>query len=123
MGVFDGVYLEDGFVLGIQANPGRLCLDVEVVLTPEHPRYRPPAPGEQYCYAVAVIEFADVRRLTWDGQGTPPAKDASGETDYGGIDALFWDGSAYHVEGDWGAIVVVSAAPALHWGAGHRKNP
>lgn len=112
---FEGVYLEDSFVLGVTASPGRLALDVELVLTARHPAYRPPAPGEQNCYARAVIEFPDIRSLTWTGQGTPPAVDAAGETDYGGIDALYWNGSAFHIEGDWGSIDVVSGAPRISW--------
>ncbi|MCW8377675.1 hypothetical protein [Streptomyces justiciae] len=110
---FEGVHLENSFVLDLKAAPGRLTLDVELVLTPEHPAYRPPAPGEQNCYARARIDIPDVRSLTWTDQGTPPAVDASGETDYGGIDVLYWDGAAFHVEGDWGSIEVVSGPPCI----------
>jgi hypothetical protein len=110
---FENVFLEDSFVLGIEATPGRLRLDVELVLTPQHAVYHPPAPGEQNCYARATIEFPNVRNLVWTGQGTPPAVDASGDVDYGGIDSLFWNGSAFHIEGDWGAIDVTSAGPVI----------
>ncbi|AZP23510.1 hypothetical protein EJC51_31045 [Streptomyces aquilus] len=113
MSGFEDVYLEDSFVLGVTATPGRLCLDVDLVLTAHHPAYRPPAPGEQNCYIRARIEFPHVRSLTWTDQGTPPAVDASGEADYGGIDALFWDGSAFHLEGDWGSIDVASGPPGI----------
>jgi len=112
---FEGVHLENSFVLALKATPGLLTLDVELVLTPEHPAYHPPAPGEQNRYARASIDFPDVRSLTWTGQGTPPAVDASGETDYGGIDALFRDGSVFHLEGDWGSIDVVSGPPRVIW--------
>ncbi|RPF35943.1 hypothetical protein [Streptomyces sp. TLI_185] len=110
---FANVYLEDSFVLQVKATPGYLAFDVELVLTPQHPAYHPPAPGEQACYARATIEFPEVRNLVWSGQGTPPAVDASGSKDYGGIDALFWTGSAFHLEGDWGAIDVASALPVI----------
>jgi hypothetical protein len=110
---FENVYLEDSFVLAIEATPARLVLDVELVLTPQHPAYHPPAPDEQNCYARAAIEFRNVRDLAWTGQGTPPAQDASGAKDYGGIDALFRNGSVFHMEGDWGAIDVTSAAPVI----------
>ncbi|MFF5495176.1 hypothetical protein [Streptomyces aquilus] len=110
---FEHVYLEDSFVLGVTASPGRLSLEMDLVLTVHHPPYRPPAPGEQHCYTRARIEFLQVRSLTWTDQGTPPAVDASGETDYGGIDALFRDGSAFHIEGDWGSIDVVSGPPGI----------
>ena len=110
---FANVYLEDSFVLEIKATPGLLVLEVELVLTPQHPAYHPPAPGEQHCYARARIEFPNVRNLMWADQGTPPAVDASGAKDFGGIDALFWNGSVFHVEGDWGAIDVASAPPVV----------
>lgn len=113
---FEYLYLEDSFVLGIEATPGRLVLDVELVLTPQHPTYHAPAPDEQNCYARATIEFQRVRKLVWSGQGTLPATDASGEKDYGGIDALFWNGSSFHMEGDWGTIEVTSAAPVVRLG-------
>ena len=110
---FADVYLEDSFVLEIRATPGHLTFEVELVLTPRHPSYHPPAPGEQACYARATIQFPQVRELVWSGQGTPPAVDASGSKDYGGFDALFWNGSAFHVEGDWGVIDVSSAVPVI----------
>jgi len=113
---FESVYLEDSFVLGIEATPTRLVLLMELVLTPGHPAYHPPAPGEQNCYARATIEFRNVRSLTWAGQGSPPATDASGEMDYGAIDALFRNGSLFHLEGDWGAIDVASDAPEIRLG-------
>ncbi|MFI7402961.1 hypothetical protein ACIBW9_21240 [Streptomyces sp. NPDC049541] len=110
---FANVYLEDSFVLEVKATPGLLVLEVELVLAPQHPAYHPPAPGEQHCYARATIEFPNVRNLMWADQGTPPAVDASGAKDFGGIDALFWNGSVFHVEGDWGAIDVASAPPVV----------
>lgn len=113
---FEHVHLENSFVLDIQASPGRLRLDVEVVLAPGHPDHRPPAPDELNCYARATIDFPNLRTLTWTGQGTPPAVDASGETDYGGIDTFFWDGTSFHLEGDWGVIDLVSAPPVIHLG-------
>jgi len=39
---------------------------------------------------------------------TPPARDASGELDYGGIDGYEWDESGHHLFGDWGRIDVVA---------------
>ncbi|MFF4502127.1 hypothetical protein [Streptomyces sp. NPDC001401] len=110
---FVNVCLEDSFVLEVTAIPGFLALEVELVLTPQHPAYRPPVPGEQHCYVRAAIEFLKVRNLMWADQGTPPAVDASGAKDFGGIDALFWNGSVFHLEGDWGAIDVASAPPVV----------
>lgn len=47
---FEAVYLEDSFVLGVTATPGLLVVDLDVVLTEDHPSYTPPPPEEHYCY-------------------------------------------------------------------------
>lgn len=51
---------------------------------------------------------------TWTGRGSiRPAVDASGEQDWGGIDALRQLGAVYQLEGDWGTIEVVSQEPIV----------
>ncbi|MEV6173289.1 hypothetical protein AB0L99_34415 [Streptomyces sp. NPDC051954] len=110
---FENVYLEDSFVLDVKATPGRVTFDLDLVLTPGHPAYRSPNPGEQNCYVRATVEFPEVRHLVWAGQGAPPATDASGDKDYGAIDSLLWNGDAFHLEGDWGEIQVASALPVI----------
>ncbi|MFE7324760.1 hypothetical protein ACFU8W_07275 [Streptomyces sp. NPDC057565] len=61
-----------------------------------------------------MIEFPAVRELTWTRQSIiRPAVDASGEQDWGGIDALRQLGAVYRLEGDWGAIEVVSQEPIV----------
>ncbi|MDT3399859.1 hypothetical protein RKE29_25025 [Streptomyces sp. B1866] len=117
---FRGVYLEDSFVTDIEARPGRLSFRLDLVLTPEHPTYLPPRPGEQHCYREAVIEFTDVRRLVWAGQGTPPATDSSGTHDYGGADSFVATGNVYRIEGDWGEIEIESEAPYIRFLSAYR---
>ena len=39
---FENVYLEESYVLAIEARPGTVSFELEVVLTPEHPEYAPP---------------------------------------------------------------------------------
>jgi hypothetical protein len=53
----DGVYLEDSFVLGIGETSNQLVFDLDAVLTPSHPSYAPPHPGEQYCYRRGELLF------------------------------------------------------------------
>jgi hypothetical protein len=110
---FENVYLEDSWVLDIEAHPARLTFKLEVVLTPEHPLYAPPRPDEQYCYRASTITFANVRALTWTDQGQPPAVDASGEADFGHIDSFIVAAGHCRLEGDWGQIKVESDPPAL----------
>ena len=41
--------------------------------------------------------------------GGIPARDATGEADFGNIDAFEWDNLDYALEGDWGEIEVRAA--------------
>ncbi|MEO6087136.1 MAG: hypothetical protein ABIQ18_28890 [Umezawaea sp.] len=110
---FENLYLEDSFVMDIVARPGELTIIAELVLTPGHHWYAPPKPGEQYCYRRGSIRFSPVSHLSWSHQGTPPAVDAGGESDFGGIDSLRVDGENYFLEGDWGQIELSGTTPVV----------
>lgn len=110
---FEHVYLEDSFVLGVVASPGRLTFTIDAVLTPEHPHYQPPKQDEHHCYQRGVIVFERVGRLVWEGQGNPPAVDATGEIDYGSIDSMYAQGPLFSLSGEWGKIQVESHTPVL----------
>ncbi|MFE7893858.1 hypothetical protein [Streptomyces sp. NPDC057412] len=109
---FVGVSLEESYVLEIQATPGRLSITLDLRIGSAHSAYRDPLDGEVACFRKAVIEFPAVRELTWARQGVArPAVDAAGERNWGGIDELRQLGAVYHLEGDWGAIEVMSEEP------------
>jgi hypothetical protein len=110
---FENLYLEDSWVLDITARPGVLELVVDLVLREPHPSYEPPKTGEQYCHRRGVVRFQGVSSLRWEGQGSVPAVDATGERDYGSVDALRMTDDAYVVEGDFGRIAVASAPPSV----------
>jgi hypothetical protein len=99
-------YLEDSWVLDVVARPGILAIALDVVLLAEHPDYEAPLPGESYCYRRGELRLEGVSSLHWVGQGLPPARDASGELDYGGVDSLEFDHDAYSITGNFGKIVV-----------------
>jgi hypothetical protein len=99
-------YLEDSWVLDIVAHPGILTISLDVVLLPEHPDYKDPLPGENYCYRRGELRFEKVSALHWVGQGLPPAQDASGEHDDGGIDSFDLHHDVYHLRGNFGEISV-----------------
>lgn len=101
-----GLLLEESYVLGIEARPTSVRFVLDLVLTREHPRYADPVPGEQYCFRRGHIEFVGVRRLLWTAQGAPPARDASGELDYGNIDLFNASEIGYELEGTWGRMEV-----------------
>lgn len=112
---FEGIYLEDSWVLSIVARPGVLELVMDLVLQESHPSYRPPSADEQYCYRRGVVRFERISKLTWDEQGAAPAIDASGEADFGSIDALRSTENGYLIEGGFGRVEVSSAAPLVEF--------
>jgi hypothetical protein len=98
------VYLEDSYILDIEAHPGTLIFKLDLVLTPEHALYTPPKPQEQYCYRRAQLRFESVKRITWDNSGLKPATDATGEVDYGNIDSYHAEGGRHVLSGGWGTV-------------------
>ena len=106
--VLAGVLLEYSYVVGIKARPASLRFDLDAVLTPEHPAYTDPVPGEQFCFRRASLHFGDVQGLLWSAQGASPAVDANGEQDFGSIDRFEWDDAGFELEGDWGHLSVVA---------------
>ncbi|MEU4383698.1 hypothetical protein [Promicromonospora sp. NPDC023805] len=112
---FEGVYLEDSWVLGVHLEPGLAVLEVDVVLTESHPQYTAPSAGEQFCYRRAQIRFEEVSSVCWTGQGlVKAAVDATGERDFGSIDEFEVDGDSFSLEGDFGRLEIESRRPGLH---------
>ncbi len=107
------VFLEDSWVLDVVVRPSELTLRLDVVLREEHGRYQPPRPGEQYCYSKGSLIFSDVRQVEWEMSETRPAVDATGEIDYGNIDALEFAGDRFRLEGEFGRIAVSAAGVEL----------
>jgi hypothetical protein len=108
--VLRDLFLEESWVLGIEAHPGSLTFALDLVLTEEHSLYHLPLPGEQFCYRKGVLEFREVTQLAWANQGAPPARDASGQLDFENIDGMVSSGNVYRLEGSWGEIEVVAHA-------------
>ncbi|WP_405557951.1 hypothetical protein OHQ89_31315 [Streptomyces canus] len=102
-------HLEESYVLDIQARPGCLALEMDLALNVDHPQHRPPPPGERHCYRRGTLQFSQVVDLHWVEQGTPPAKDATGELDYGTVDSLEVEGDLYAMTGDFGLISVTAS--------------
>jgi hypothetical protein len=105
------VYLEDRWVQGIEETADSLSFRLDAVLTPEHPRYTPPPPDEQHCYAGAVLAFTGATEIRWLDRSDRVAVDAAGETDHGHIDSLVRDGDHFALDGDWGRVEVYTEAP------------
>lgn len=111
-----GVYLEDSWVLELAPTEQELALRIDAVLTPEHPLYEPPTPGEQHCYRSAWLSVHGDSVET-HLSGSPPATDATGEEDFGHVDAFVFDPTDEHwlLEGDWGTARVHEPDVALRF--------
>jgi hypothetical protein len=102
------VVLEESYVLDIEAHPAILEFRIDFVLSPEHPDYRQPHPDETYSTHRGWLRFSGVSSCVWSDQGAPPARDATGEIDFGNIDSLEWDNASYRLEGDWGRMEIAA---------------
>lgn len=100
------IYLEDSFVLGVEILPGSVKVQLDVVLREGHPSYVAAGEDEQYCFRKGVLRLEEVGEVTWHMPTGPPAIDASGDTDYGGIDSYKVDGSVHRIVGEIGELTV-----------------
>jgi hypothetical protein len=107
------VVLEESYVLNICAKPGAVIFEAEFVLGEGHRAYREPPADESDCFVRGALSFSGVRSVAWESQGAPPATDASGESDYGHIDDLRWEGEVFELEGDWGRMRIVASSVDL----------
>ena len=105
------VYLEDSYVLAIDETPTSLTFTLDVVLTPEHPRYHEPRSGEQYCYADGFLTLAGATKIEWLSRSSNAFTDASGEEDLGNIDTFHQDADHFDLAGDWGHVHVFTQSP------------
>ncbi len=117
-----GVYLEDSWVLEVTVQDEGCTFELDAVLTPEHPRYRDPRPGEQYCYERARLTLTSGSAVEFQPDPGPPATDATGEQDWGNIDTFVpvdWEGrAAWALGGGWGTLLLaepsVTYTPATY---------
>ena len=88
IGTLTGVYLEDSFVIEIAEESDTVKFKVDAVLAKNHPMYREPKHGEQYCYADGWLVFAGASRIDWVRRCEQRFTDAAGDEDRGNIDYL-----------------------------------
>jgi hypothetical protein len=115
MAEFNGIDLSESYILGWSSDAGELRFELDAVLLPDHPEYSAPNPNEWACYRHATLIFPDVSAV----RGLPsrndvhPYTDASGEADYGCIDALESVDGQYRIQVDFGVVFVKSGSPRL----------
>jgi hypothetical protein len=100
-------------VVGIDPT-GDLTIEIDAVLTPRHPDFGPPAPGEMFRYHLVTIRFPDTTQLEWiHPLELSGHRDPDGSIDYGNIDFFVRAGQVSHLGGDWGEVRVTSGIPLV----------
>ena len=111
--MLSGVYLEDSYVLAVREYDCQCVFELDVVLKEDHPSYRPPHAGEQYCYKKASLIFSGASYVEWICKSFIQFFDAAGENDYGNIDSFTIDGNCCSLDGDWGSVKIVCSSIEL----------
>ena len=109
---FENIYLEDSYVLSINAKTSIQIL-LEAVLTENHSLYTQPLPGEQYCYRRMTVNFPHPQTYDLVLNNISPIADPDGGVDYGNIDDFFMADDKYYLRGEWGELTIVSDPPRL----------
>ena len=110
---FENIYLEDSYVLSINANTISIQILLEAVLTENHPLYTPALSGEQYCYRQMTVKFPHPQTYDLVVNNISPIADPDGSVDYGNIDDFFMADDKYYLRGEWGELTIVSDPPRL----------
>ena len=110
---FENIYLEDSYVLSINANTISIQILLEAVLTENHPLYTPALSGEQYCYRQMTVNFPHPQTYDLVLNNISAIADPDGSVDYGNIDDFFMEDDKYYLRGEWGELTIVSDPPRL----------
>ena len=102
---FKGIDFARSYVLGVIYDDESLTLEMEFKLTENHPEHVAPADGEDGCYRVGFIRFADIDDLQID-----KAKGEGETSDYSTIYSVAGDGKNFEISCGWGEIKVVARA-------------
>jgi hypothetical protein len=104
---FKDYYFEDSFVLAMRRTEEAFVFELDVVLCETHPEYKGVRPDEFYAFSLAELQFRDYTILEEDMLSEPHITDASGQRDFGNIDAFTRIApDTYRIEGEWGHLVI-----------------
>ena len=112
---FVGVDLLQSFVLSWRVERETLLIDVDLLLTEEHPFYERPRPAERVCIRPAVIEFPYCESVHVGGCGDQASLENSIAALGGGaISSMrrLADGR-YELRGDFGSVCIDAERPIL----------
>lgn len=113
LSILDCLYLEDSYVLGIEADKTSAVFTVEFVLTEKHSNYSTPKNGQKYCYKKGKLKFENCEKVEWSKVNHVRNVDKNLEIDMGNIDVFTFDEKKYSLSGDWGELEVVCEKVSL----------
>ncbi|WP_240221592.1 hypothetical protein [Rheinheimera hassiensis] len=108
MEVFNGIDLNDSFVLDWSYENNCLYFELEASIWPESKYYAEPKPNEYTCYRKAILQFTNAVSVS----GLKPksavmsSTDPDGTLDYGNIDTLQVVDGGFELTGNFGNIKI-----------------
>ena len=115
--------LDESWVLDFELRPGFLTFRMDLVLADTHPDHQEPQPDQQFDYRSALLLFEDVAECSWKRIGKRPARDASGESDWGNVDVARWEGNEWYLEGDFGQLNLTAGSVRVEFLPGNAARP
>lgn len=116
------IYLEDSWVVGINADKNNARFKVEFVLTEHHEEYHLPHEGKQYCYKVGVLKFENCSEINWHSVHHVGHVDLDGQIEMGNIHNFNYEGDTYHLQGDWGEVEITCEKVSLDFCSGETEK-
>ena len=111
---FADVDLTRSFVLSWQFESGALFVDIDLLLTPEHPFYEKPRPAEKVCIRPACIEFPFCEAIAVNGEMSDKPVDITRNIGLGAIAGLRRRADdRYEISGEFGTVFVEAERPIL----------
>jgi hypothetical protein len=108
MDEFNGVDLNDSFILSWYQDRDSLVIEIEASLWPESKYYSKPLEGEYTCYKKALVSFRNIQSIY--GLKTlnevKPIIEPDGSEDYGNIDTLEKENGQFLVSGEFGNVTI-----------------
>jgi hypothetical protein len=111
---FFGLDLSESYILSWCRLEDSLRIEADLVITPDHPKFKAPPPHERACFSRGAVVFPNVRSI--EGlrpmSEVRPAIDALGEKDYGHFDSLVEvTPGTFEVSADFGELTIESGPP------------
>jgi hypothetical protein len=111
---FAAVDLNKSFILSWYVESDILMIDIDVLLTEEHPIYEKPRPAEKVCIRPAIIEFPYCEEISVGdiiGESIGKTAESLGHGAIEGLQRL--EDGRYEISGNFGTVLITSERPSL----------